>query len=140
MNEDETEDQPEKPNTQETNAEDDEWNTWIVASGRELMEAFGLTAENRPTIKLNPKNVPNELRPLIPYAEEWGIDDDLIRADVIRKAPPETLNDLVFTVAKYKESLYNWLGGPEAYLDEHTDEYNTFSAMMMAFEEANISD
>jgi hypothetical protein len=133
---DEERENQQKKDGQEMNAEGNEWNTWVVASGRELMEAFGLTAENRPTIKLNPKHVPDELKVLIPYAEEWGIDDDLIRADVIRKASPTALKNLTDTVNIYIDSLYEWLAGPEADFDEHTEEYNTFSALLMAYEEA----
>jgi len=73
---------------------------------------------------------------LIPYAEEWGIDDDLIRADVIRKASPTALKQLIDAVNTYKDSLYEWLAGPEADLDEHTEEYYTFSALLLAYEEA----
>jgi len=58
MNDEERENQRKK-DEQEANAEGREWNTWIVASGSELKEAFGLTAENRPTIKLNPERVPD---------------------------------------------------------------------------------
>lgn len=123
-------------NDLEQNAESTEWNTWIVASGSELKEAFGLTAENRPTIKLNPERVPDGLRVLIPYAEEWGIDDDLIRADVIRKASPEKLEALISTVSRYQDSINEWLAGPEAYRDEHTKEYYTFSALVTAFDES----
>jgi len=135
MNDEELENQRKK-NAQEENAEGTEWNTWIVASGSELKEAFGLTAENRPTIKLKPEHVPDELRVLIPYAEAWGIDDDLIRADVIRKASPEALKDLILTVSNYQDSINEWLAGPEAYQDKQTKEYYTFSALLMAFDEA----
>jgi len=125
-----------KKNGKEENAKDAEWNTWIVATGSELKETFELTAENRPTIKLNPEHVPDELRVLIPYAEEWGIDDDLIRADVIGKASPEALKDLILTVSNYQDSINEWLAGPEAYQDKQTKEYHTFSALLMTFDEA----
>ena len=135
MNEDEDKNQRKKRDP-EANAESTEWNTWIVASGSELKAAFGLTAENRPSIKLNPERVPNELIALIPYAEEWGIEDDLIRADVLRKASPTALKMLIIAVNRHIDLLSDWLADPEADLDEHTEEYHTFSALLMAYEEA----
>lgn len=133
MTDEEHKKQPEE--NEEGNAENPKWNTWVVATGSELMEAFGLTAENRPTIKLNPENVPNGLKVLIPYAEEWGIDDDLIRADVLRKASSEALQDLILTIGRYDKAINEWLAGPEAYQDKQTQEYYTFSALLMAYDE-----
>lgn len=48
----------------------------ILPAG-EMQEQYGLTAENRPRIKLNPTNVLVPLRHLIPLAERFGISDDL---------------------------------------------------------------
>ena len=66
-----------------------------VASGKELREKYGLTAENRPTIHLDPSRVPAQFRQWIPLAERWGIGDDLIRDDCVQKATPEELRELL---------------------------------------------
>jgi hypothetical protein len=58
----------------------------ILPAG-ELRAKYGLTAENRPTIILDAAKVPPALRPLIPLAERFGINDDLIRLDVVAKTP-----------------------------------------------------
>lgn len=119
------------------NRQDDEQPGWMVASGRELMERFGFTAQNRPTITLDPENVPEALRVLIPYAEAWGISDDLIRGDVLDQASPEALSDLVATVGSHDEALNTWLGGSEASSEQPTEAYIAFSALVMAFDEAS---
>ncbi|MCA0455094.1 MAG: hypothetical protein LCI00_14060 [Chloroflexi bacterium] len=136
MMSDDEHDYQQKKNAEEAKEENSEWNTWVVASGSELKEAFGLTAENRPTINLNPENIPDRLRMLIPYAEVWGITDDLIRADVIDKASPEALQDLILTIGKYQDAVNEWLAGSEAYQDKQIQEYYVFSALLMAFDEA----
>lgn len=92
----------------------------VVSTGRELKEKFGLTAENRPIIKLDPQNVPSELYPLIPYAEQWGITDDVVRRDALEKASLETLRDLVQTVHQYAKSLGKWLSAE--YMESHRSE------------------
>lgn len=57
-----------------------------VASGRELRARYGLTAENRPIILLDPARVPEAFRHWIPLAEKWGVSDDLIRDDCVARA------------------------------------------------------
>lgn len=113
--------------------QDDEQPGWMVASGRELKDAFGFTAKNRPTIKLNPENLPEALHPLIPVAEAWGISDDLIRGDVIDQASPEALREFVATIRENEDLIYGWLGDPEVYLHSHSEEFYAFTAMMLVF-------
>ena len=44
-----------------------------VASGKALREKYGLTAKNRPTIRLTPSRVPRKFRRWIALAERWGM-------------------------------------------------------------------
>jgi len=60
-----------------------------VAPSSELQERLNLYAENRPTIKIEVGEVPPNLRDLIPFAEQWGIGDDIIRHDVFLQSTPE---------------------------------------------------
>src|SRR5688572_15277885 len=57
-----------------------------VLPAGEMQERYGLTAENRPVIKLDPNKVPADLRDLIPHAGKWGIGDDILRGDFQNKA------------------------------------------------------
>jgi hypothetical protein len=92
---------------------------------------YGLTAENRPTIRLDPARVPEPLRHLIPLAERFGISDDLIRADVVAKTPAAELDALRAAVQAHDEAFDEWLAGPEASGPAFSAEYIAFSALRM---------
>ena len=95
------------------------------------LKRAGFTAENRPTIVLDPARVPMPLRALISLAEQYGISDDTIRADVFRKAGVAKIKQLKATLYKYDDAMDDWLAGPEALSDSPTEEYVAFSAMRM---------
>jgi hypothetical protein len=103
-----------------------------LLSVEEMRARYGLVAENRPTIRLNPGNVPEGLRHLIPYAELWGVGDDLIRDDMVRSAPKEAIDELKRIVEDHDDLLDEWLAGPEADSADPSPEYLAFSAMRMA--------
>jgi hypothetical protein len=103
-----------------------------LLSVEEMREKYALTAENRPEIRLDPANIPPLLHRLIPYAELWGISDDLIRDDVVRRAPQEAIDELKRVIELYEDPLDEWLAGPEAQGPAFTQEYLAFSAMRMA--------
>lgn len=103
-----------------------------LLSVEEMRKKYGLVAENRPTIRLHPENVPEPLRHLIPLAELWGVSDDLIRADMVRKAPRAAVDDLRRIIEEHDDVLDDWLAGPEARGPKYSAEYTAFSAMRMA--------
>lgn len=80
-----------------------------VAPAGVLRESYGLTAENRPTLRLDPSKVPAELRDLIPLAEQWGIGDDVIRSDVLAKTSLEEKRALVNAVSPRYDQINAWL-------------------------------
>jgi hypothetical protein len=104
---------------------------WEVLPAGEMRRKYGLYAENRPAIKLDPNRVPEPLRALIPLAERFGISDDLLREDFFAKTPKRELSRLKQTLAEYDKFLDEWLAGPEADGPEFSDEYVAFSAMRM---------
>jgi hypothetical protein len=57
-----------------------------ITSASDLQQQFGLYAENRPILNLDPANVPADLRHLVPLAEKWGVGDDIIRNDLVNKS------------------------------------------------------
>jgi hypothetical protein len=69
---------------------------------------YGLTAENRPTITLDPSAVPPALRPLIPLAERFGVGDDLIRADIVAKTPDGKLAAMRAAVEAHADAFDDW--------------------------------
>jgi hypothetical protein len=103
-----------------------------LLSVEELRKKYGLTAANRPAVQLDPSRVPEQLRHLIPYAELWGVKDDLIRDDMVRSAPREAIEELKQIIEKHDDLLDDWLAGPEADGPDFSEEYLAFSAMRMA--------
>jgi hypothetical protein len=81
---------------------------------------------------LNPVNVPAVLQPLIPLAERFGISDDLIRADVVRKTPRAEVAKMRRTVLAHDGAFDEWLAGPESKGPKFTPEYIAFSCLRMA--------
>lgn len=109
-----------------------------VAPGKELRQKYGLTAENRPTIRLDPARVPEQFRGWIPLAELWGIGDDLIREDCVHKATPRELRDLLSFGDAYDEVMSKWLAGPESCAPEPTEEYVAFTCLGLAWDLARV--
>jgi hypothetical protein len=103
-----------------------------MLSVEEMRKRYGLVAANRPVIHLNPKNVPEKLRHLVPYAELWGVGDDLIRDDLVRSAPREAIEELKRLMQVHDDLLDEWLAGPEAGSSNPSEEYLAFTAMRMA--------
>jgi hypothetical protein len=109
-----------------------------IASGKVLREKYGLTAENRPSIRLDVSRVPEELRCWIPLAERWGIGDDLIREDCIEKATAEELRELLEWQPD-DGTLDAWLTGPESSGARVSEEYVAFTCLVMAYDSARIT-
>jgi hypothetical protein len=103
-----------------------------VLPAGEMRRRYSLVAENRRTITLNPNAVPQELRHLIPLAERFGESDDLIRADIMAKAPREELAAVRHAVAAQDEDFDAWLAGPEADGPHLSPEYIAFTCLRMA--------
>jgi hypothetical protein len=111
---------------------DHEQEKWEVLPAGAMREKYGLYAENRPIIKLNPEDVPERLRPLIPYAEHFGVNDDLMRADLLAKTSAQELEGLRRAIEPFADLLDDWLAGPAANSPPFSPEYIAFTCMRMA--------
>lgn len=109
--------------------QDDEF---VVMPAGEMRRRYGLIAENRPTIVLDPSAVPPALRHLIPLAERFGIEDDLIRADVVAKTPAAELAAMQTVVNQHNDAFDEWLAGPAASGPRFSPEYCAFTCLRMA--------
>lgn len=107
---------------------------FVVMPAGEMRKKYGLTAENRPIVRLDPEKIPEKLRPLLPWAEKFGIGDDLIREDVVIKTPKQVLGEFRRIVALHEDLLEEWLCGPESAGPRYSDEFLAFSCMLMAFD------
>lgn len=103
-----------------------------VLPAGEMRRKYGLTTKNRPTIRLDPEKVPAALRHLIPLAEGFGVSDDLMRADLVRKTPPAEVNKLRCAVQEHDVLLDQWLAGSESAAQAVSVEYLAFTCMRMA--------
>ncbi len=122
------------------NEDENEDEEFELLPAGEMREKYGLTRHNRPEIKLDPNNVPPALRHLIPYAEKYGIADDLIREDFIDHASPKELAYLKQVLEDLNPEMDKWLAGPEADSPEPTAEYVAFSAMRLGVVDGSRSD
>jgi hypothetical protein len=103
-----------------------------VLTASEMQAKYGLSAEHRPTISLDPTKIPVALRHLIALAEQFGIGDDLIRADVLAKIPPAEVKAMRQLVAAHTDAFDEWLAGPESKGPHFSAEYIAFSCLRMA--------
>ena len=109
----------------------DESDFEVLPAGK-MREKYGLTAGNRPTIKLASAKVPKSLRPLIPLAERFGISDDLIRTDYMNNVTATDLAELQRIVEENNDQLDEWLAGHAADGPTFSKEYIAFTCMRMA--------
>ncbi len=103
-----------------------------VLPAGEMRARHGLTAENRPVIKLNPARVPESLRHLVALAEKFGIGDDLIRADLLARTPADELEAMRAAVGSQWREFNQWLGGPASHEPTPSAEYIAFTCLRMA--------
>ena len=105
---------------------------WEVLPAGEMRAKYGLTAENRPTITLDPAKIPKALQHLVPLAEQFGIGDDLIREDVLAKTPASEIETMRRAVEAQADAFDEWLAGPEADGSALSEEYIAFTCLRMA--------
>jgi hypothetical protein len=87
--------------------------------------------------KLNPENVPERLRHLIPLAEKWGIGDDIYREEAVDAANRQDIEELVEAFeATGNDAFDDWLAGPEAAGPTFSPEYIAFSDLREAYDSA----
>jgi hypothetical protein len=110
----------------------DEQRRFEVSTVGELRKSYYRQGELAPQNHLDPNCVPESLRSLIPLAEEWGISDDILRVDAVRRATPESIALLKTAVSEHEDPLDEWLAGPAANDPHPSQEYLAFTQMRMA--------
>jgi hypothetical protein len=83
--------------------------------------------------RLDPEQVPADLRHLVPLAEQWGIGDDLDRKDKVESSTPAERGELRTAITPFHSRITMWLDsfGQGAM----TDEAAAFMYMQLALEE-----
>ncbi|MDG3007343.1 hypothetical protein [Paludisphaera mucosa] len=88
---------------------DDDRHEFDVGPGDEMQRKYGWYAENRPDIHVEPDQVPEPLRDLIPYVERWAIPCDVTRGDYFEKQPEADVREFVRVVAPRDGEINAWL-------------------------------
>lgn len=97
-----------------------------------LKKRYGAFYQRRTKRPLDPSRVPEELRPIIPYVEIWGVRDDYERDELIDQAPQQAKDDLRALIGALDDKFDNWLAGPEANQPRLSEEYVAFSNLRIA--------
>lgn len=88
---------------------------------------------------MNPHNVPEPLRSLLPLAKRWDIGDDYERTRAVKAAGVVDLEFLITQIDAADDSaLEQWLAGPEASSSSPTPEYPAFTSLLMAADQARL--
>ena len=106
-------------------------NPVVIYSLPQMKEKYGAFYDAGQRLALRPSKVPAAVRPLLPYAEFWGLADDYAREALVGKAPKAVLKNLKGALALHAAQLDAWLAGPEAD-GKPSKEYVAFSALRMA--------
>jgi hypothetical protein len=104
---------------------------------QQLKTRYGAFFEKRVS-DIDAKDVPEVLRPLIPYAELWGVSDDGNRDMLVEAAPLSAQNDLKALIDRWNPQFDEWLAGPEASGSSWSTAYIAFSNMRMAYDYLSV--
>jgi hypothetical protein len=108
-----------------------------ILPAAEMREKYQLSADSRPTLHLDPRKVPEELRDLVPLAEKWGIEDDLIREDFQSKATQAEKEALAKAVAGRNARITEWLNAQPRNATM-SDEAAAFMYMQLGLDEMEL--
>ena len=108
-----------------------------ILPAKDMQKKYGLYAENRPDIKIDPMKVPENLRDLIPMAEKWGVGDDIIRTDIEEKASDMEKKAFRASLKNRTKQVNDWL---DSYDEKHTmsEEAAHFMYMLEALAEMEL--
>lgn len=74
-----------------------------------LRDEYGMDAANRPTITVDPDQVPEILRPLIPLVERWAISCDVTRHDYFEHQSEADIAAFWHELNTHVQAIHDWL-------------------------------
>lgn len=80
-----------------------------VLPAGEMQQKYGLYAENYRPVRLDPAEVPSDLRDLIPWAERFGVSCDITRHDVGEKTSQQDKDALSDALRGRHARINEWL-------------------------------
>jgi hypothetical protein len=106
----------------------------ILPAG-EMKAKYGLTIERYTPPDLDPIQVPESLRDLLPLARKWGIGDDIIRYDMQGKVSKEDKEEFHRLYNHRGREVNEWLS---TYNGRMTKEAAAFMFMSLAYDELRL--
>ncbi len=103
-----------------------------VSSSAEYLEKYGLSAETRVPIKLDPERVPEAFRHLIADAELVGESDDAVREDILAKLPEATKQEIEARLDPVRRQLLDWLI-EKGNQKDYSPEWSAFTGLIESF-------
>ena len=102
----------------------------------EMKAKYDLTAERYKPPQLNPKQIPQHLRDLLPMVVKWGIGDDIIRDDLQQKASEDEKQELRDSLYGRGQAIKEWLDSFGS--NPMPPEAAAFMYMMLGLDEMGI--
>jgi hypothetical protein len=109
-----------------------------ILTADEMKNKYNLTIENYKSPNLDPNQVPDDLRDLLPIAKKWGIGDDIIRDDMRQKSSTAEKRELINKLEGKTKRINNWLDTFDD--DEFTPESTAFLYLLLCHEEILVLD
>ena len=104
----------------------------------EMKNKYNLTIENYQPPDLDPNQVPDDLRDLLPIAQKWGIGDDIIRDDMRQKSSKVEKRELIHQLEGKTKRIIDWLDTFDD--DEFIPESTAFLYLLLCHEEILVLD
>jgi hypothetical protein len=101
-----------------------------------LRDEYGMNAANRPTIIVNNDEVPEALRPLIPYAERWAIPCDVTRGDYFDQQSEEDIAAFWHDLLPHVEAINRWIAAQPQEVSAWPEAAVHFLYLLKAHDEA----
>jgi hypothetical protein len=104
-----------------------------ILLANEMQKKYGLYVERYKPPKLDPDQVPEALRDLLPLAAKWGIGDDIIRSDLQSKVGMDEQRELQEALKGRSAAITRWLDSFGT--DPMSAEAGAFMYMLLGIEE-----
>jgi hypothetical protein len=106
---------------------------FVAACGPRARESAPEAGTTAGVPRLDPDKVPEDLRALVPLAQEWGIGDDVDRGAKGERASPEERARLRAAVAPRSDRITTWLDSFRG--NPMSDEAAAFMYLQLVLEE-----
>lgn len=103
-----------------------------ILNEERMRQVYGAFYQRSLQAKVDQVGIPEGLRLPAPYAQFWGVTDDLDREHLVTAAPGHVRLNLKEVVGLFDDAMDQWLGGEESYNERLSDAYVAFTAMRMA--------